>query len=93
MIHLLAKYGGRWRPVDRKDINSARRSLLKMSPDYTVEFAWIMQKYGGCARADIEALVRTPTMKQILSSQSRRLHEILDSWSEASADILSEPAP
>ena len=81
-VHLLAKHGGRWRPADRSDTNAARRSLLKMTPDYTVEFAWIMQKYGGCTKEDIESLIRTPTMKRHLSHHMGRLREIIEDWPE-----------
>ena len=44
MIHILAKHGAKWLPIDRSEIGDARRSLLYMSPDYTVEFIWIMSK-------------------------------------------------
>lgn len=81
-IHLLAKYGGRWKPVDKSQLNSARRSLLKMLPDYTLEFAWIMEKYGASAKEDVEALVRPPTMKRHLSPQIGRLREILNGWGD-----------
>lgn len=79
-VHLLARHGARWRPSDRYETNSARRSLLKMTPDYTVEFAWIMQQYGGCAKQDIESLIRTAAMKGHLARHRARLHGILDAW-------------
>src|SRR5215210_5626480 len=40
-IHLVAKHGGKCRPSDY-EINSACRTLLRMIPDYTVDFVWIM---------------------------------------------------
>jgi hypothetical protein len=83
IVHLLAKHGARWRPSDG-DLRSARRSLLKMKPDYTVEFAWIMQRFGGCAKEKIESLVKTPTMKRHLSRHMERLREILDDWRDES---------
>ena len=76
-IHLLAKYGGKWRPVDSRQLNAARRSLLRMTPDYTIEFVWIMSKFQASSRSDIEALVRTPTMKRHLAPRSGRLAELL----------------
>ncbi len=45
MIYLLAEKGAKWMPGDRYEVNDARRSLLKMKPDYTVEFIWIMSKF------------------------------------------------
>ncbi len=89
-IHLLAKHGALWRPTDKNATNSARRSLLKMSPDYTVEFAWIMQKYGGCARDSVSDLIRTPTMKRHLSRHMGRLREILVSWSKESGGMAED---
>lgn len=66
MIHILAKHGVKWDPEDKAYIADARRSLLKMAPDYTVEFIWIMSKYNACKRKDIEELIRTPSIRSIL---------------------------
>lgn len=90
VIHVLAKHGAQWRPSDVRETNSARRSLLKMIPDYTIEFAWIMKKYGGCSKEDIEALTKTPTMKRLLSRQLGRLREIIDDWPD-STDAKQDP--
>jgi hypothetical protein len=81
-IHLLAKHDGKWRPVDRHQVNSARRFLLKMTPDYTIEFVWIMATYQASLRADIKVLVRTPAMKRHLAPLSGRLAELLNGWPE-----------
>ena len=48
-VHLPAKHGARWVPKDN-DIKYARRSLLKLTSDFTIEFAWIMSKYTACAK-------------------------------------------
>jgi hypothetical protein len=37
MIHLLARYGAKWRSFSGRAIDEERRSLLKMKPDYTLE--------------------------------------------------------
>ena len=79
-IHLLAKHGARWKPKDKDDIKHARRSLLKLKPDYTIEFAWIMSKYTSCAKECIQDLIATPSMKAHLSRNRPRLQEILDTW-------------
>jgi ankyrin repeat protein len=80
-IHLLAKHGAKWVPEDKDNIKRARRSLLKLTADYTVEFAWIMGRYGSCAKECIQDLVATPTMKKHLANEGARLREILCTWS------------
>lgn len=45
MIHILARNNVKWMSGGRYGFNDARRSLLKMENDYTVEFVWIMNKY------------------------------------------------
>ena len=76
LIHLLAKNGAKWVPKDTGQINAARRSLLKMKADYTVEFVWIMAKYQACSRANIEQLLRTPTIKRVTEGHVGRLREL-----------------
>lgn len=77
MIHMLAKHGAKWLPNDRSKISDARRSLLRMKPDYTVEFIWIMSKYKACRREDIEELVRTPSIRSLISQYRSRIDELL----------------
>jgi len=77
MIHILAKHGAKWFPKDRSEIVDARRSLLKMKPDYTVEFIWIMTKYNACKREDIEELIRTPSIRSLISQYKSRINELL----------------
>jgi hypothetical protein len=79
-IHLLARHGGKWIPCDQDELKSARRSLLKMTPDYTLEFVWIMAKYHACSKAHIEALLRTPSMKRHVSEHRARLGQMLAEW-------------
>jgi hypothetical protein len=57
MIRLLISRGAKWIPIDRGDINYARKALLKMSHDYILEFIWIMSQYKACAREDTEQLM------------------------------------
>jgi hypothetical protein len=83
MIHILAKHGAKWRPAERYQINDARRSLLKMSLDYTVEFVWIMAKYDGCSRDTIEQLLRTPTIRRHVTKHQPRIQELLKDFGEA----------
>jgi hypothetical protein len=81
-IHLLAKHGAKWIPKEKRDINSARRSLLKLKPDYTVEFVWLMSKFKACSREQVQALIGSPTMKRHIAQHGQRLHELLSSWKE-----------
>ena len=88
-IHLLAKHGGKWRPRDKREIQSARRSFLQLTPDYIVEFVWIMWKYGGCARESVLELLRTPSVRAHVSDHRVRLNELLNDWREPSQSDVS----
>jgi hypothetical protein len=83
MIHILAKHGAKWLPKERSEILDARRSLTKMSPDYTVEFIWIMSKYDACRREDLDELLRAPTLKSLVSKHAPRINELLRSFKNA----------
>lgn len=77
MIHILAKSGAKWLPAERYEINDARRALLKMSDEYTVEFVWIMSKYNSCSRESIEQLLKTPTIRKHTAKYQGRINELL----------------
>jgi len=77
MIHMLVKYGAKWFPKDRSEIGEARRSLLKMKPDYTVEFIWIMSKYNASKREDIEELIRTASIRSLVYQNMERINDLL----------------
>lgn len=76
-VHLLAKHGAKWIPPDDSEIKEMRRSLLKMKPDYAVEFAWIMSKYQSCAISTINSLFGSPSIKKHVTGHQSRLSEIL----------------
>ena len=80
MIHILAKHGAKWLPKDHSQIGDARRSLLKMKPDYTVEFIWIMSKYNACKREDIEELIRTPSIRSLISQHQQRINQLMKAF-------------
>ena len=68
MIHLLARHGAKWHPMDKADFNQVRSSLRKMKPEYILEFIWIMAGYRSCSREAIMQLIGTPIIrKQILN--------------------------
>lgn len=78
MIHLLVRNGAKWKPKDVSDTNDTRKSLLKMSSDYAMEFIWIMSQYKACTRKDIEQLIRTPSIRTLLSKHTQRLNEMVE---------------
>lgn len=88
-IHLFVRHGARWVPLDKKEISSARRSLLKLTPEYTAEIVWIMSKYRACTKDVIKALLGTPTMKSHIRAQAGRINELIDRWVEA--ELGAEP--
>ncbi|OGV66339.1 MAG: hypothetical protein A2498_15325 [Lentisphaerae bacterium RIFOXYC12_FULL_60_16] len=77
MIHILAQYGGKWAPKEDGEVAHARRSLLRMDSDYTVEFVWIMSKYQGCRRNDLDALLGTPSIRKHVRSSLDRIADLL----------------
>jgi hypothetical protein len=56
---------------------------MKMSPDYTLEFLWIMSKYDACKREDLEELLRAPALKSLVSNYAPRINELLRSFKNA----------
>ena len=80
LIHLLVRHGFKWSPKDKSEIASARRSLLKMKADYTMEFIWIMGGYNACKVEDIKELIRTPTMSSLIFEHRSRRKELLENF-------------
>jgi hypothetical protein len=76
MIHMLARAGARWEPEGR-GINDARRALLKMRSDYTMEFIWIMSEYGACSKENVEKLMAKPTIRELVSRHAERLEQLM----------------
>ncbi|MBU0991524.1 MAG: hypothetical protein KJ737_03430 [Proteobacteria bacterium] len=90
MIHILAKHGAKWIPSERHQINDARRSFLKMSVDYTVEFVWIMPKYNGCTRDIMEQLVQTPAIRRRVAKYQPRITKLLENFPQIQDDLTLE---
>jgi len=80
MIHIPAKYGAQWTPKERYEFNDARRALLKMKADYTVELVWIMSKYKSCNRTGLEQLLKTPTIRKHVAEKLPRINELLNEF-------------
>jgi hypothetical protein len=68
--------------IRRREINDARKSFLKLKPDYAVEFLWIMSKYSACKQSDATALVSSPAIKAHIKPLAARLEQLLADWSE-----------
>jgi hypothetical protein len=76
-IHLLSSYGAKWKPLAKSDIDYVRRSLLKLIPEYTVEFVWIMSRFRAASRESIEQLLRTSSIKSHTSAHRERLQQLM----------------
>jgi hypothetical protein len=86
MIHLLARHDAKWKPKDRREVNEARRSLLKMKPDYAVEFIWIMSGYQACTREVIEELMRPKLIRALVSKHQNRVKELMETFRSSEAE-------
>ena len=77
-IYLLAEAGGKWRPA-ADEIKSARKSLTKMIPEYTVEFISLMARFKAAKKEDVVELLRTPTIKSLIGKYRDRIDKHLES--------------
>lgn len=80
MLHMLVRKGAKWKPEGKDNISWIRRSLLKMKSDYIMEFVWIMSEYKACTRCDIEELMRTPSIRSLITSNMNRYHEMMEAF-------------
>jgi len=78
MIHMLVRHGARWEPREKGEISYARRSLLKMIPEYTMEFVWIMSEYRASTRETIAELIKHPAMRSLISKHTSRLNKLVE---------------
>lgn len=58
VLTLLLKSGARWRPGERAEINSMRRSLKESPPDFSAEFVWLLVKYQAAECGVVEELFK-----------------------------------
>lgn len=77
MLHILVRYGARWIPNDQRDMNSIRRSLLALIPDYTVELIWLMAKYGACERSVIDRLLNSSALRAHVAGHWHRIDVLI----------------
>lgn len=83
MLHMLVRHGARWNPVERREINETRRSLMKMRPDYIMEFIWIMAEYNACPREAIDELMKPRSIRSMVSRHVGRLDSLLESFGQS----------
>jgi ankyrin repeat protein len=79
MLHMLVRHGAKWEPEKSHGVDFARGCLLKMIPDYTMEFIWIMTGYKACSPKNIEELLRTPSIRSLISNHLPRIAEMMES--------------
>ena len=60
---------------------AARRALLRMKVDYTVELVWIMSKYDSRSRASLEQFLKAPTIRKHFAEKLLRIKELLNGFS------------
>jgi hypothetical protein len=77
MLHMIVARGAKWLPADKRAIGDARRSLLKMAPDYVLEFVWLMREHAAARRRDVQELLRTPSMARLLSKDRERVASLV----------------
>ena len=82
-LHLLVRHGARWKPCDVSDIKSIRRSLLKLTPDYTVELIWILSGYKAARPEDIEELIKAPSMRRHIADHLLRINGLIQTLRSA----------
>ena len=54
-------------------------TVIKSIMVHIVEFIWIMSKFKASTRENIEQLIRTPTMRALLSAHQTRVNELVES--------------
>ena len=79
MLHILVRHGARWEP-DQYGLKDARRCLLKLTTDYTMEFIWLMSEYKACSPEAVKGLVHTPKMQAFLTEYTMRLKELIKAF-------------
>jgi hypothetical protein len=90
LLHMLVAHGARWLPEDKYAIGDVRKPLLRLVPAFSMEFAWLMKRYGAARRADVTALFATPTMRRHLSGQRTDLERIVNGIPQ---EIAAAPPP
>jgi hypothetical protein len=70
-------------PKDDRELNSTRRSLMKLVPKYTLDFVSIMATHQACSRRTVQNLLRTAGMKKHIEKHAGRIARLVASLPEA----------
>lgn len=79
-VHILAEHGARWLPQDAREVNDVRRSLLKLAPEYTVEFVGIMSHFRATTRENLDSLLRPKSITTHLTRCQQRVSKLLEAF-------------
>ena len=82
MLHFLIRYGAKWEPGEY-GIKSVRRSLLRMSPHYLMEFVWIMTEYEACSLETLQQLMNTKSMMALIAQYRNRYEDMVISFQKS----------
>ena len=74
MLRLLVAHGACWRPDDKYQMNSARKSLYRCEPVVTVEVVKILAQQQGASKETLEELLAPLRMRQHLSGLGINLY-------------------
>jgi hypothetical protein len=75
-VKLFLAHGAVWKPDDSRHIARVRRALYECQPDVILELVQQLLEYSACSQDAIHKLLRTPAMKDHLTSVARDLLRI-----------------
>jgi hypothetical protein len=84
-LRVLVAHGACWRPDDKYQMNSVRKSLYRCEPAVTVEVVKILARQQGASQETLEELLAAPRMRQHLSTLGINLHTATTMRSRAQA--------
>jgi ankyrin repeat protein len=72
-MRVLLEHGALWRPDDARAINDVRRNLYDCDAEVTLEVITALLKHKACVRESLDALLKTPAIKQHVAGVQRKL--------------------
>jgi len=84
-LRVLVAHDACWRPDDKYQMNSVRKSLYRCEPAVTVEVVKILARQQGASQETLEELLAAPRMRQHLSTLGINLHTATTMRSRAQA--------
>ena len=73
-LRMLVAHGACWRPDDKYQMNSVRKTLYRCEPVVTVEVVKILAQQQGASKETLEELLAPPRMRQHLLTLGINLH-------------------